>query len=85
MPEQTGGLSPIRTAHHFNLYLAHSMAIYITDHEVVPCFSKICDWPLNSSRDHFGLHQEKKEKVIMELEVPKRPIFTPTSSTVMVQ
>ena len=32
------------------------------DHEVIPCSSKICDWSLNLSRDHFGLHQGKKWK-----------------------
>ena len=50
-----------------------------------PCSSKICDWPLNLSQDHFGLHQEKNVRVIMELQVPKRPIFMPRSSIVMVQ
>ena len=59
------------------------------DHEVVPCSPKICDWPLNSSRDHFHLHQGKKEKknlrVTMEFEVFKRFIFRRMLSTVMVQ
>ena len=41
------------------------------DHKVVSCSSKICDWPLNSSRDRFDLHQEKNVRVTMELEVPK--------------
>ena len=40
---------------------------------------------LNSSPHHFGLHQERNVRVAMELEVPKRPIFRPTSSIVMVQ
>ena len=35
---------------------------HIMDHEVIPCSSKICDGLLNSSRDHFGLHQEGEEK-----------------------
>ena len=55
------------------------------DHEVVPCSSKICDRPLNSPKNHFGLNQEKNERVTMELEVPSRPIFMPTLSIVMVQ
>ena len=47
-----------------------------THHEVVPCFSKICDWlPLNLSRDHYGLHQENNVRVIMELEVPKKHVL----------
>ena len=29
------------------------------DHEVVPRPYKLCDWLLNSSHDHFGLHQGK--------------------------
>ena len=33
--------------------------VYIMDHEGVPCSSNICDWLLNLSQDHFGLHQEK--------------------------
>ena len=41
---------------------------------------------LNSSRDHFGLHQEKKNvRVTMEVEVLRRPIFEPTLSTIMVR
>jgi hypothetical protein len=45
------------------------------DHEVIPCSSKICDWPLNLSQDHFGLHQEKNVRVTMQLEISERPIF----------
>ena len=49
------------------------------DHEVVPCSSKICDWLLNLSWDHFGLHQAEEEKkivrVTMELEVPEKAYF----------
>ena len=41
------------------------------DHEVVPRPYKICDWLLNSSRDHFGLHQGENVKVTMEFENPK--------------
>ena len=29
------------------------------DHEVVPRSCKIYDWLLNSSLDHFALHQDK--------------------------
>ena len=57
-----------------------------THHEVVPCFSKICDWlPLNSSQDHFSLHQENNIRVIMEVEVPKRFISMHALSSVIVQ
>ena len=54
------------------------------DHEVVlgPC--KIRDWLLNSSHDHFGLHQGKMVRVAMEFEVPKRHILKPTLSIDMV-
>jgi hypothetical protein len=31
------------------------------DHKVIPRLCKICDWLLNLSRDHFGLHQGKKK------------------------
>jgi len=41
--------------------------------EVVPRLYKLCDWMLNSSRDHFGSHQGKKNaRVNMESEVFKR-------------
>ena len=55
------------------------------DHEVVPRPSKTCDWLLNSSPDHFGLHQGKNDIVTMEFEVPKIRIVRPTFSTNMVQ
>jgi hypothetical protein len=45
------------------------------DHEVIPRPCKICDWLLNSSRDHFGVHQGKNIKVTMEFEVPKTHIY----------
>jgi hypothetical protein len=35
-------------------------AVHTMDHEVIPWPCKICDWLLNSSQDHFNLHQEKK-------------------------
>ena len=35
---------------------------------------QICDWLLNSSQDHFGLHQGKNVRVTMEFKVPKRQI-----------
>ena len=41
------------------------------DQEVFPGRCKSVDWLLNSSRDHFGLHQGKNGKVTMEVEVPK--------------
>jgi hypothetical protein len=51
--------------------------VYTMDHEVVP-------WPLNSSWDHFGLHQRKHVKVTMEIDVPKTQILRPTLSIDMV-
>ena len=60
--------------------------VYIMDHEVIPCCSKICDWSLNLSRDHFGLHEEKKKNVRVTMDLdPKRHVFRPTLSTVMVR
>ena len=59
--------------------------VYSMDHKVVPSSSKTCDWLLNSSKDHFGVHEEKYVRVIMEPEVTKRPIHRPTLSIVMVQ
>ena len=45
------------------------------DHEVVPMPCKICDWLLNSSQDHFGLHQEQNIGVTMKFEVLKETYF----------
>ena len=53
--------------------------------QILPCCSKICDWLLYLSQDHFGLHQAKNVKLTMELEVLKRLIFRATLSIVMVQ
>ena len=58
---------------------------YIMDHEVVPRPNKICNWLLNSSWDHFGLHQGQNVRVTMEFEVPKRHILRPTLFIDMVQ
>ena len=33
---------------------------------------EICDWLLDSSRDHFGLHRGKNVRVVVEFKVPKR-------------
>jgi hypothetical protein len=44
--------------------------VYTMDNEVVPRPCNICDWLLNSSPDHFGLHQVKNDRVTMEFEVP---------------
>ena len=52
-------------------------------HEVVPRPCKICDWVLNLSRYHYGLHQGKNVRVTMEFEVLKRHILGPTLSTHM--
>ena len=46
---------------------------------------KICDWQLNLSWDHFGLHPRKKIKVTMEFKVPKILVLRPTLSTDMAQ
>ena len=54
------------------------------DHKVVSRPYKICDWLLNSSRDHFGSHQEKTIRVTMEFEVPKRHILRSALSIDMV-
>jgi hypothetical protein len=60
--------------------------VYTVDHEVIPRPYKICDWLLNSSKDHFGVHQGKKNlRLTMEFKVPKRHILRPTLSTYMVQ
>ena len=45
--------------------------VYTMDHEIIPRPYKICDWSLNSSWDHFGLHRGKNVKVTMEFESPK--------------
>ena len=42
--------------------LTYLRVVYIMDHEVVPRPFKICDWLLDSSRDHFGLHKGKMSK-----------------------
>jgi hypothetical protein len=55
------------------------------DHEVVPRPCMICDWLLNSSQDHFGLHQGKNVRVTMESKVLNRHILRPTLSTDMIQ
>jgi hypothetical protein len=47
------------------------------DHEIVPRPCKLCDWLLNSYKDHFGLHQGKNVRVTMEFEVSKRRILRP--------
>ena len=59
---------------------------YNMDHEAVLRLCKICDWLLNSSQNHFGLHQGKKNvRVAKEFKVPKRHLLKPTLSTDMVQ
>ena len=42
-------------------------ALYIMDHEVVPCSFKTCDQPLNSSQDHGikGLHKTNFQAYIV--------------------
>jgi hypothetical protein len=34
--------------------------VYVMDHEVIPCYPKVCDWPLNLSSGHFSLYQGQK-------------------------
>ena len=53
--------------------------------EVIPRSSEICDSPLNLYQDHFVCIQKKNVRVTMELEDPKRPIFVPILSSIMVQ
>ena len=47
------------------------------DQEVVLGRCKSDNWLLNSSLDHFGLHQEKNGRVVMKVEVLKRCILRP--------
>ena len=72
MPHETSNLWVLRV-------------FYTMNHEVVPRPCKICDWLVDSSRDHFGLHQGRNIRMTMELEVPKRHILRPTLSTNMVE
>ena len=44
-------------------------------HKVVPCFPKVCHWPLASSWDHFGLHQEIKCKSNHGTQAPPKACF----------
>ena len=46
--------------------------VHTMDHEVVPRPWNICEWLLNSSRDHFGLHQGKNYRVTMGFKIPKK-------------
>ena len=59
--------------------------VYTMDCEVLPNPCNICDWLLNLSPYHFGLHQGKNVKITMKFEVPKIRILRPLLSTVMVQ
>ena len=54
--------------------------VYTMDHEVIPWRCKIRHWLLNSSHNHFGLHQQKIVRVAMKFEVPKRHILRSTLS-----
>ena len=55
------------------------------DHEVIrrPC--KICGWLLNSSSDHFSLHQGTNVGVTVEFEVPKDILLRLALPTDMIQ
>ena len=59
--------------------------VYTMDHEVVPGHCKSVDWLLNSSQDHFSVHQGKNGRVIMKVEVPKVHISRHNKCTDMVQ
>jgi hypothetical protein len=67
--------------HYVSWYMLHRLwylgVVYTMDHEVVPRPCKSVDWLLNSSHDHFGLHQGKNVGVTMEVEVSKRHISRP--------
>ena len=47
---------------YWNTYLVPTWlgVVYTMDRKVVPRSCKICDWLLNSSRDHFSLYQGEK-------------------------
>ena len=66
-------------------YPKHSMDVYIMNHEVIPCSFKMCDGMLNSTWEHFGLHQEEIVRVTMKFEVSKRPTSKLILSIVMFQ
>ena len=63
---------------HHTTFMLHMFilqgVVYIMDHEIAPRSCTIWDWLLNSSWDHFGLHQGKNDRVTMKFEVPKRHI-----------
>ena len=44
----------------YNYQVVHHQ-VHTMDHEVVPRPYRICNWLLNSSWDHFGLHLERKK------------------------
>ena len=69
----------------FQIILNVLGVVCTVDHEVDlrPC--KICNWLLNSSHDHFGLHRGEIIRVDMEIEVPKKHLVRPTPALDMVQ
>ena len=62
-----------------------SGAVYTMDHELVPRPYEACDWMLNSSQEHFGLHQAKNVREPIDFEVPKKQYLSPILFTNMVQ
>ena len=54
------------------LFSFDSGVVYAMGDEVVTRPYKIRDWLLNSSHNHFGLHQGQNVIVTMEFEVPKK-------------
>jgi hypothetical protein len=58
---------------------------YTMNHEVVPRPCKTCDWLLNSSREHYSLHQGNNVRVAMKFKVLERRILRTTLSIDMVQ
>ena len=70
-----------------DMFLSIRQLFSCSDHASRSCpkAHKICDWLLNSTRDHFGLHQGKHVRVTMDFGVRRRHIVRPTLSTDMVQ
>ena len=59
--------------------------VYIMDHDVVPRPYKICGWLLNSSWNHFIVHQGKNVRWPWNLRFQKRHVLRPSLSTNMIQ
>jgi hypothetical protein len=55
--------------------MSHLGVVYIMDHEVVMRPSKIYDWLLNLSQDHFSLQQGKKCQSDHGIQGPQKADF----------